>query len=79
MRMTPMVKPSLDDLQQYCLSRRNGIDPVAFLDYYDSVGWMVGKKPMKDWQAAVRTWERNRRQAVPRNSIIENLNDRSCA
>ena len=74
-----MIKPTLEEVQHYCLSRRNGIDPAAFLDYYQSVGWMVGKKPMKDWQAAVRTWERNRKQQVKGNSVITQLQDRSWA
>jgi hypothetical protein len=74
-----MLKPTFEDVQHYCLIRRNGIDPAAFLDYYASVGWMVGKKPMKDWQAAIRTWERNRKQPVQRNTIIENAMDRSWA
>ena len=54
-----MTPPAFEDVQDYCLSRRNGIDSGAVLDYYESVGWMVGKKKMKDWQAAVRTWEKN--------------------
>jgi len=74
-----MKKPTLEEVQHYCLSRHNGINPAAFLDYYDSVGWMVGKKPMKDWQACVRTWERNRKQERPRNSVIGNATDRSWA
>jgi len=73
-----MIKPTFDEVQFYCLSRRNGIDPAAFIDYYDSVGWMVGKKKMKDWQAAVRTWERRERK-VPQNSIITHATDRSWA
>ena len=74
-----MKKPTLEEVQFYCLTRRNGIDSAAFRDYYDSVGWMVGRKPMKDWQASVRTWERNRKQAIPKNTVLENLNDRSWA
>ena len=54
-RFTP---PSLDDVKAYCLERRNSIDPQAFVDWYTSNGWKVGKNPMKDWKAAVRTWER---------------------
>lgn len=53
------VKPTLEEVQAYCKIRGNHIDPQAFIDYYESVGWLVGKnKPMKDWQACVRTWER---------------------
>jgi biotin operon repressor len=53
------VKPSLEEVGGYCTERRNGIDPQHFLDHYTANGWKVGKSPMKDWQAAVRTWERN--------------------
>ena len=52
-------KPTLQEVQQYCASRRNNIDPSKFIDHYDSVGWKIGKTPMKDWKAAVRNWERN--------------------
>lgn len=74
-----MKKPTLEEVQDYCLSRRNGIDPSAFLDYYDQVGWVVGKarKPMKDWQAAVRTWERSRNPQG--QNIQQRLLDRTWA
>ncbi len=54
-RFTP---PSLEEVQDYCKSRRNGLDAQAFVDFYSSKGWMIGKNKMKDWKAAVRTWER---------------------
>ena len=50
--------PSFDDVCDYCLERNNGIDAQAFIDFYESKGWMIGKNKMKDWKAAVRTWER---------------------
>lgn len=50
--------PSFDDVKSYCQERKNGVDPQAFVDWYTSNGWKVGKNPMKDWKAAVRTWER---------------------
>jgi len=40
------------------MERKNGINPSAFIDYYESQGWMVGRTKMKDWRAAIRTWER---------------------
>ncbi len=52
--------PSLEEIVAYCEDRRNGIDPQLFLDYYTANGWTQGKgKPIKDWKACVRTWERN--------------------
>ena len=73
-----MKKPTLEEVQHYCLTRRNGIDPQAFVDYYDQVGWVVGKsrKPMKDWQAAVRTWERSRGSSK-QPALMNQLTDRS--
>lgn len=52
------VKPTLDEVRAYCLERQNSVDPESFLDFYESKGWKVGNQPMKDWKAAVRTWER---------------------
>ena len=52
-------KPSISDIQNYCNERNNKVDAQKFYDYYESVGWKVGKNPMKDWKACVRTWERN--------------------
>ena len=51
-------KPKLSEVKDYCLERDNNIDAEAFIDFYDSKGWMVGKNKMKDWKAAVRTWEK---------------------
>ena len=51
--------PSVDDVRAYCTERGNNVDPQSFVDFYESKGWMIGKNKMKDWKAAVRTWERS--------------------
>lgn len=58
---TPPVfhPPTAEEVAAYCLERGNGVDALKFHDFYASKGWMVGKNPMKDWRAAVRTWERS--------------------
>ena len=53
------VPPTLDEVTDYCLERGNAVDPQRFVSFYESNGWRVGKNPMKDWRAAVRTWERD--------------------
>jgi hypothetical protein len=53
------VPPTLDEVKAYCLERKNNVDAERFIDYYSSNGWLVGKNKMKDWKAAVRTWEKN--------------------
>lgn len=57
------VKPTLDEVRAYCAERRNNVDPEMWYDFYESKGWWVGSNHMKDWRAAVRTWERNNRPA----------------
>lgn len=55
-------KPTVEKIQSYCDERLNGIDAQQFFDYYEARGWKYGTgKPMVDWKAAVRTWERNRK------------------
>lgn len=54
-RFTP---PTVEQVRTYCTERRNMVDPQRFVDFYESKGWVVGKVQMKDWKAAVRTWER---------------------
>lgn len=53
------VKPTLSEIEQYCIERNNNVNAEQFYDYYESNGWKVGKNAMKDWKACVRTWERN--------------------
>lgn len=55
-------KPTPEEVQAYCDERQNGISGSEFCDFYESKGWVVGKSPMKDWKAAVRTWENKRKQ-----------------
>ena len=51
------AKPTVEEIRAFCAERGNGIDPQRFFDYYEARGWLIGGQPMKDWQAAVRTWE----------------------
>ena len=69
-------KPSISDIKQYCMERNNNIDANQFFDYYESNGWKVGKNSMKDWKAAVRTWERSeyRKPNSKKNSKEDAIN-----
>jgi predicted phage replisome organizer len=53
------VIPPIDEIRDYCNERNNNINAEQFHDFYSAKGWMVGKNKMKDWRAAVRTWERH--------------------
>ena len=49
--------PTVEEIRAFCVERGNGIDPQQFYDYYEAKGWLIGSQPMKNWQAAVRSWE----------------------
>ena len=58
-RFTP---PTVEEVAAYCRERGNTVDAERFCDFYASKGWQVGKNTMKDWRAAVRTWEKRDEQ-----------------
>ena len=51
-------KPTIEELKKYCLESSLSVDYQYFYDYYESTGWMVGKKAMKDRKATLRNWNR---------------------
>lgn len=70
--------PTVAEVQQYCNERGNKVDAQRFFDYYETNGWVQGTrgKPIRDWRAAVRTWERqnnnyNHGQRNDKESIID--------
>ncbi len=55
--------PTPEEVSAYCSERKNSIDAEAFCDYYVAQGWKLANgRPMQDWQASVRTWERRDRK-----------------
>lgn len=52
------AKPTVEEVKAYCVERKNNVNPDKFIDFYESKGWLIGKNPMKDWKACVRTWEK---------------------
>lgn len=69
-------KPTLSQIEQYCIERNNTVNAEQFFDHYESNGWKVGKNSMKDWKAAVRTWERSeyRKPNSKKNSKEDAIN-----
>lgn len=66
---TRFVRPVVEDVRAYCAERNNSVDPEQFVDFYESKGWKVGNASMKDWKAAVRTWEKRSNQGPKQKSI----------
>jgi hypothetical protein len=57
-RALAFLKPTIEEIVYYCIGRHSPIDAELFFDYYESIGWIVGKSPIKDWRATIRTWEK---------------------
>jgi hypothetical protein len=76
-KSTRFVPPSLIDVQEYIQKNNYSVDALTFIDFYTSKGWMVGSNKMKDWKAAVRTWQRKYRNTGNTSDIGVILKDNS--
>jgi hypothetical protein len=68
--------PTVSEVGAYCAERNNGIDAEAFVDYYESVGWKVGKKKMANWKGSVRTWEKRKAEAGGKKNWLKDYLNR---
>lgn len=60
-KSTRFIPPLIEEVKNYCIERKNDVDPQKWFDFYTAKNWMIGKTKMKDWKAAVRTWENNKK------------------
>lgn len=68
--------PTISEVENYCIERKNNIEAESFINFYDSKGWMVGKNKMKDWRACVRTWEmREKKKPMKTSKIDSQINE----
>ena len=67
------VQPSVDEVRAYCAERGYTFDPEAFVAFYESKGWKVGRNPMRSWQAACTTWQRRQGGKGASNDEYSNL------
>ena len=59
------IPPTIKEVTEYCNERNNGVNVNKWHSHYEAKGWMIGKNKMKDWKAAVRTWEEDKPPAPP--------------
>lgn len=59
-------KPTIEEIRQYCLEKGYNVDAEQFFNFYESKGWLVGKSPMKNWRAAVSTWNKREKEIPQR-------------
>jgi len=57
-RASPFSPPSQKEVEQYCYEKNYSLDAEAFIGFYESNGWKVGRNPMKSWKAALTTWQK---------------------
>jgi hypothetical protein len=65
--------PSIEQIKDYCMERMNTVDAERFFNFYESKGWMVGKNRMKDWKAAVRSWESREKENKPSGNPFKDM------
>lgn len=66
------IKPTIDEIKDYCLERKNNVIAQKFYDYYEARGWKLKTGIMKDWKACVRTWEGNDYKTPNQNNFTNN-------
>ena len=76
-KSTRFVPPTLTEVQDYIQKNSYSVDASTFIDFYTSKGWMVGSNKMKDWKAAVRTWQRKQKSTGNTSDIGVILKDNS--
>ncbi len=70
---TKFTPPTVEEVRAYCEERGNNVNAEAFIDFYESKGWYIGKNKVKNWKACVRTWEQRStetRQTTPKTTDI---------
>jgi hypothetical protein len=69
--VSKFIPPTIEQVQEYCTERNNGIDAESFISFYQSKAWMIGKNKMKDWKSAVITWEKRskKEQKTPTQNL----------
>ncbi len=69
--------PTLEEIKNYCLERKNGVDPSKFFNHYETTEWMRGKNKIKNWKACVHTWEKDIVKVpvkpIPKNETLEKM------
>ena len=68
-------KPTLDQVKNYCILRKNNIDAEAFISFYESKDWMIGKNKMKNWKQAIVTWEKREYKKPTMSKLDAQINE----
>lgn len=70
--------PTLEEVKAYIQEKGYSVDADRWFNFYESKGWMIGKNKMKNWHAAITTWEKSeneRNGSSARSRINKNCNE----
>lgn len=70
-KRTVFTPPTVEEVAAYVAEKGYHVNAAVFWDWNQSKGWMIGKNKMKDWRAAVRTWEQRHKDE---NTNSQNTN-----
>lgn len=62
--------PTVTEVEAYIREKGYSVDADKFIAYYESNGWKVGRNPMRDWKAALRTWQANNFDRTPQKKTV---------
>ena len=68
-RSSVFVKPTLEECIAYANEKGFNWDASRFYNYYESNGWKVGRNPMKNWKAAMSSWN-TKEPKYPQQSLF---------
>ena len=68
-RSSVFVKPTLEECIAYANEKGFNWDASRFYNYYESNGWRVGRNPMKNWKAAMSSWN-TKEPKYPQQSLF---------
>jgi len=54
--------PLFQEVCDYITDKKYTVSANQWMSHYESNGWMVGRNKMKDWKAAVRTWNNRNKE-----------------
>ena len=72
-----IVKPTLEEVEQYCIERKNNVNAKKFYDYYEANNWKdQSGKPVKSWkQKMIANWEKDKTKKSGMDKFNEVLNN----
>jgi phage replication O-like protein O len=63
--------PKIDEINDYIKEKKLNVNSETFFFFYESIGWKVGNKPMKDWRASLRYWNSTNRKTNKSDEVVE--------